>query len=104
MYKMYFKLAINKINSDSGASKIDELNALIEGIDSYKIEAITVDKDGNTEHYLSTSCFGDESFLISLLEDIPWFMKYVLIWYTDDDGLKSDMIEVERQMGVQCSY
>ena len=32
------------------------------------------------------------------------FMKYVLEWNTDDNGLFSNMIDVEREMGVDCAY
>ena len=42
--------------------------------------------------------------MISQLEDMPWFMKYVTEWKTDDNGLKSDMIDVEREMGLKCAY
>ena len=49
---------------------------------------------------LLTDDFGDESFLISLMEDMPWFLKYVKFWETDDNGKMSDMIAVERDIYV----
>ena len=39
-----------------------------------------------------------------LLEDKPWFMKYVASWKIDDGNLKDDVIEGMRAVGIQCSY
>lgn len=104
MFRMYIKLNDNQMNKDGVGTRTKELTELILGIESYKIDSIKIDSDGNTEHLISTTKFGDESYLISLLEEIPWFMKYVLTWHTNDNGLESDMIDVEREMGLQCSY
>ena len=104
MFKMYIKMDNARLAADGLDSKRDELTDMIKDIDSYRIESCSTDEDGNTEHSLSTAKFGDESYLISLLEETPWFMKYVKTWNTDDNGLFSDMIEVERDMGVKCSY
>lgn len=104
MFKMYFKIDNNKLNADGLSSKTSELKSIINTIDSYRIDEISVDENGNVEHSLSTTNFGDESYLISLLEEIPWFMKYVLVWNTNDNGLESNMIDVEREMGLKCSY
>ena len=104
MFKMYFKIDANKLYADGEDSKLTELNAAIQEVDSYKVENISKDKNGNIEHLLSTTNFGDESYLISLLEEMPWFMKYVLVWNVNDNGLESNMIDVEREMGLNCSY
>lgn len=104
MFKMYFKIDNNRLNADGMGSKIAELDSIIKEIDSYHIDNVSTDAEGNMEHSLSTTNFGDESYLITLLEEIPWFMKYVLVWNTNDNGLESNMIEVEREMGLKCSY
>ena len=104
MFKMYIKIDSNRLSADGVGSKIAELNSAINEISSYKIENISKDKNGNMEQSLSTTNFGDESYLISLLEEMPWFMKYVLVWNVNDNGLESNMIDVEREMGLQCSY
>ena len=104
MFKMYFKIDNKKLNADGVGTKTAELNSLIRGIDSYQIDSVLTDADGNVEHKISTTDFGDESYLISLLEEVPWFMKYVLVWNTNDNGLESNMIDVEREMGLKCSY
>ena len=104
MFKMYIKMNNSKLNADGLESNMAVLMDIIRNIDSYSIDSSTTDTDGNTEHFISTNKFGDESYLISLLEDTPWFMKYVMIWNTDDNGMFSDMIDVEREMGAMCSY
>ena len=104
MFKMYIKLNNQKLIADGIGSKNNELSEIVKGIDSYKIDKVETDSEGNTEHLFSTTKFGDESYLISILEETPWFMKYVLIWNIDDNGLLSNMIDVEREMGLDCSY
>ncbi len=104
MFKMYIKLNNAKLSADGLGSRDKELTDIVKDIDSYRIEKVSTDIDGNTEHTLSTTKFGDESYLISILEETPWFMKYVLIWNTEDNGMFSNMIDVEREMGVRCSY
>lgn len=104
MFKMYIKLNNSKLIADGFTSKSDELNNIVRSIDGYTVNSTTKDAEGNTEHEFSTSNFGDESYLITLLEETPWFMKYVLAWNTYDNGYFSDMIEVEREMGMKCSY
>ncbi len=100
MFKMYVKLDNSRLKADGLMSKNDELIEIVRSVDSYAVDHTTKDADGNTEHEFSTSSFGDESYLITLLEETPWFMKYVLSWTTDDNGYLSDMIEVEREMGL----
>lgn len=104
MHTMYIKLDNSKLVADGIGLKSDDLFNIVKTIDSYRIDKSQIDFDGNAEHQFSTTKFGDESYLISLLEEIPWFMKYVLVWRTDDNGLISDMIAVEREMGLKCSY
>ena len=104
MFKMYIKLDNARLVADGLDSKSDELTNIVRTIDSYAVDSATKDSDGNTTHEFSTSNFGDESYLITLLEETPWFMKYVLVWNTNDNGYFSDMIEVEREMGLKCSY
>ena len=104
MFKMYIKMNNAKLTADGLSSKDKELTEIIDNIDSYRIDSISQDVDGNTEHTISTTKFGDESYLISILEETPWFMKYVLSWNTEDNGMFSNMIDVEREMGVRCSY
>ena len=104
MFKMYIKLDNSRLIADGFGSKAEELTDIIKDIDSYTIESFSVDTDGNTEHSLSTTENGDESFLITILEETPWFMKYVKEWNTDDNGFHSNMIEVERKLGERCSY
>ena len=104
MFSMYIKINNSKLISDGLGSKRDALSNIIDDIESYNIDSISEDEEGNVIHSISTNSFGDESYLISLLEEIPWFMKYVMVWDTYDNGLYSDMIDVEREMGVKCSY
>ena len=104
MFKMYIKLDNARIMADGLTSKSDELTSIIKDIDSYSIDSISVDTDGNSEHNVSTIENGDESYLITILEETPWFMKYVKEWTTDDNGFHSNMIEVERKLGEKCSY
>ncbi|MBR1914288.1 MAG: hypothetical protein IJ827_05650 [Lachnospiraceae bacterium] len=104
MFKMTYCINTNLMEKDGMNEKFEELESAIKGIDSYIIESSIRDKEGNLVQSLYTQNFGDESFLISLLEDMPWFLKYVKSWETDDNGKKSDMIDVERDMGVRCSY
>lgn len=104
MFKMYIKLDNARLMADGLTSKSDELTSIIKDIDSYSIDSISVDTDGNSEHNVSTTENGDESYLITILEETPWFMKYVKEWKTDDNGFHSNMIEVERKLGEKCSY
>lgn len=104
MFRMYIKLNEKQLLVDGMGSKSSELSKIVKNIDSYTIDKVVKDVDGNTEHEFSTTQFGDESYLISLLEETPWFMKYVLVWNTNDNGYFSDMIAVEREMGLKCSY
>lgn len=104
MFRMLFSINTNKMVQDGLGDKYEELETAVKSIDSYIVETNKKDEDGNLLQELSTSKFGDESFLISLLEDMPWFMKYVTRWETDDNGLRSNMIDVEREMGFECSY
>ncbi len=104
MFSMYIKMNTVKLITDGIGSKRDALNDIIKSIDSYNIDSVHLDEEGNTIHKISTESFGDESFLISQLEETPWFMKYVMVWNIDDNGLYSDMIDVERDIGVRCSY
>lgn len=104
MFTMTIKLNNSKLLSDGIGLKTSELFEIVNSIDSYKIEESIEDDDGNIEYRFYTTKFGDESYLISLLEETSWFMKYVLIWNTNDNGLVSDMIDVEREMGLKCSY
>ena len=104
MFRMFFIINTNKMQQDGLDDKYEELEAAVKGIDSYSIDLSKKDEEGNLLQELSTTKFGDESFLISLLEDMLWFMKYVIRWETDDNGLKSNMIDVEREMGFECSY
>lgn len=104
MFKMYIKLNNVKLAADGMDSKVKELTDIVRNIDSYRIDSVSEDIDGNIEHTISTTKFGDESYLISILEETPWFMKYVLTWNTDDNGMFSNMIDVERELGVRCSY
>ena len=92
------------MEKDGLNDKYAELESAIKGIESYIIESSIKDNDGNLVQSLSTQNFGDESFLISLMEDMPWFLKYVKSWETDDNGKRSNMIDVERDMGIKCSY
>ena len=104
MFKMYIKLDNSSLMADGFSSKSDELTNIVKTIDGYAIGNITKDADGNTEHEFLTTNFSNESYLITLLEGTPWFMKYVLAWSTNDNGYFCDMIEVEREMGLKCSY
>ena len=92
------------MEKDGLNDKYAELESAIKEIESYIIESSIKDNDGNLVQSLSTQNFGDESFLISLMEDMPWFLKYVKSWETDDNGKRSNMIDVERDMGIKCSY
>ena len=51
-----------------------------------------------------TESSGIRSWFMHLLEDKPWFMKYVASWKIDDGNLKDDVIEGMRAAGIQCSY
>ena len=104
MFKMTYCININLMEKDGLNDKYTELESAIKGIESYIIESSIKDNDGNLVQSLSTQNFGDESFLISLMEDMPWFLKYVKSWETDDNGKRSNMIDVERDMGIKCSY
>lgn len=104
MFKMTYCIDTNLMEKDGLYSKYAELESAIKEIDSYVVESSITDNEGNLVQTVSTQNFGDESFLISLLEDMPWFLKYVKSWETDDNGKRSDMIDVERDMGVRCSY
>ena len=104
MFKMTYCINLSLMEKDGLRDKCAELEAAIKGIDSYTVEFSDRDNEGNLVQILSTADFGDESFLISLMEDMPWFLKYVKSWETDDNGKRSDMIAVERDMGVRCSY
>ena len=104
MFKMTYCININLMEKDGLNDKYAELESAIKGIESYIIESSFKDNDGNLVQSLSTQNFGDESFLISLMEDMPWFLKYVKFWETDDNGKRSNMIDVERDMGIKCSY
>ncbi len=104
MFKMTYCININLMEKDGLNDKYAELESAIKGIESYIIESSIKDNDGNLVQSLSTQNFGDESFLISLMEDMPWFLKYVKSWETDDNGKRSNMIDVERDMGIKCSY
>ena len=104
MFKMTYCININLMEKDGLNDKYAELESAIKEIESYIIESSIKDNDGNLVQSLSTQNFGDESFLISLMEDMPWFLKYVKSWETDDNGKRSNMIDVERDMGIKCSY
>ncbi len=69
MFKMYIKINTLKLISDGLKSSNDILLNIIKSIDSYNIVHLTTDITGNTEYCISTNKFGDESYLISLLED-----------------------------------
>ena len=98
MFKMTYCINIGLMEKDGLGDKYAELEAAIKGIDSYTVESSVRDNEGNLIQTLLTDDFGDESFLISLMEDMPWFLKYVKSWETDDNGKMSDMIAVERDM------
>lgn len=104
MFKMYIKINTSQMNKDGIGASVSELDNLITTFRSYRVIQDSVDSRGNVEKILETSKFGDESYLITKLENMPWFMKYVLSWNTDDNGMVSDMIDVEREMGQMCSY
>lgn len=95
---MTYCINLSLMEKDGLEDKYAELEAAIKGIDSYTFESSVKDDKGNLVQTVSTNDFGDESFLISLMEDIPWFLKYVKSWETNDNGKMSDMIAVERDM------
>lgn len=99
MFEMSFEFSVKDLDD----VKISEIKNIIKDIESYTINNPII-MDEKIVYQLSTTNFGDESYLISLLEDIPWFMKYVKAWLVNDNGLLSDMIVVEREMGQKCSY
>lgn len=104
MYTMYIKINNKEINKDGIKHDFPDLKSIVLGIEGYNVDRVSIGMDGNTEYVFSTKQFGVESYLISILEEIPYFLKYVIEWNTDDDGLVSNMIDVEREMGVQCAY
>lgn len=52
----------------------------------------------------TTDDFGIRSWFMELLEETPWFMKYVANWKIDDGNLKDDVMEGLRDAGIPCSY
>lgn len=51
-----------------------------------------------------TESSGIRSWFMSLLRDIPWFMKYVSVWKIDDTHVKDDVIQGLREFGLRCCY
>ena len=91
--------------------KLDEKRMLKDGVDvSYcwaKIEQTANDIEEIVlieKGVFVTEDSGARCWFMELLEDIPWFMKYVACWEIDDGNLKDDVIEGLRDLGVMCSY
>jgi transcriptional regulator of NAD metabolism len=52
---MYIKLNNAKLAEDGMDSKVKELTDIVKNIDSYKIDNVSQDMDGNIEHTISTT-------------------------------------------------
>lgn len=47
---------------------------------------------------------GSRCFMMDLLEDTEWFMKYVNKYITEDPDRVDDVIESYKEMGIKCNY
>lgn len=97
MFKMYFEIDEKRMqkNGINVEKKWLELEQIIA-----EVEDISILKRG----YISASSWGLISWVTELLEELPWFMKYVSCWETIDAGGIDNVIEGYRDNGVKCCY
>ena len=53
------------------------------------------------EGFVVSETSGARSWFYEILEETPWFMRYVTRWEIDDPTVKDDVIETLREMGVK---
>ncbi len=97
MFKLYIGLDEERMERDGldveeAWNKIDEM--VIE------TDEITTISKGEYETY----DFGIRSYLISLLDDTEWFMKYVNKYIMSDSSRSDDIIESYKEMGIKINY
>ncbi len=97
MFKLYIGLDEERMERDGldveeAWNKIDEM--VIE------TDEITTISRGEYETYEH----GTRSFLMMLLREEDWFMKYVNKFITENSSRTEDVIAVYREMGLKISY
>lgn len=103
-HTMIIEINTSKMDKEGIYYNLDSIKETVSNIKTYKITNEGFSKENNYYLDIFTTDSNDAEWLTYKLEQIPWFMKYVIKWESIDDGMFSDVIAVEREMGELCSY
>lgn len=86
-----------------------DVDALIRNLEHeiLEIESYSLDSHFDEESYhlcIGTDIWGHSVVALNAFVYAPWFMKYVIKWDVNDNGMHSDGIETQRELGKRCSY
>ncbi len=97
MFKLYIGLDEERMERDGldVDAAWEQINDMIEE---------TGDIDTISKGVYDTESSGARSYLMMLMRDEAWFMKYVNKWIIDDPSRRENAIAVYRDMGMRCSY
>ncbi len=97
MFKLYIGLDEERMERD-GLDVEEAWNEIDEMV--VETDEITTISRGEYETYDN----GIRNYLVMLLTDSAWFMKYVNKFLLSDSSRTDDVIEACREMGIKISY